>query len=303
MRPYAIVGTAVSPAWAIGKVLHYACRSCSLCGEKTVWKNRIDELKENHRTFEKQDVIPTEAKVICSACYDKHEVTRCAKTGKVFLTEDDCSEQFERDIKKKLSPYHPSSKISGPISPEGLCQIEKEARHLTCAKTGKVFLTEDDCSEQFQWDIKKKLSPYHPSSKISGPISPEGLSQIKKDAKLIEELLTDRWAGGTKQEFLKGYDIIEEIRLIREEKYFRDVAALEEALKLHVAQLGGNGYIKFFWKSHNERHSSRYIKGYGPKGNPYYGTTYSSESYFTGHAIAVRAEPSKRSRYRQKSPT
>ena len=87
-------------------------------------------------------------------------------------------------------------------------------------------------------------------------------------------MLTNSWAGGTKQEFLKGYDIIEEIRLIREEKLFKDVAALEDALKLHVAQLGGNGYIKFFWKPHKERGSESYIKGYGHKGNPYYGTTY-----------------------------
>ena len=162
MYSYIIGGGAV----VIAKILHCAFRSCSLCEERTVWKNRIDELQENHLAFEKQDVIPTEAKVICSACYDKHEVTRCAKTGKVFLTEDDCSEQFERDIKKKLSQYHPSSTISGPISPEGLCQIEKEAQHLTCAKTGKVFLTENDCSEQFRLKIKKKLSPYHPSGKL-----------------------------------------------------------------------------------------------------------------------------------------
>jgi hypothetical protein len=98
------------------------------------------------------------------------------------------------------------------------------------------------------------------------------------------------WAGGTKHENLKGCRTQKEIGRIEENGHMEDPEAVAHNLKIYAAQIGGNGYVRFFYERHQERNSEQYVAGYGKKGNPYYRTKYWTEVWYTGYATAIWAE-------------
>lgn len=65
-------------------------------------------------------------------------------------------------------------------------------------------------------------------------------------------------------------------------------------LKIIATQVGGNGYIKYYWEKHGDRKSEKVLKGYSENGNPYYGTRTTEVKWFTGYATAVLVEPNKK---------
>ena len=162
-----------------------------------------------------------------------------------------------------------------------------------CVKTGKLFLTKDDESTTFlNSQMCKNLSPYHPSSSISGALSPDGLAIIVREHDDLQGRYRN-WAGCSKQDYLRTFRIVKEIGLIRENEKHDDPASVEESLKWHCLQIGGNGLIKFFWDKHIRHHEEEYVAGYGKKGNPYYRTRRWTTTDFSGHAVAVLADASR----------
>jgi hypothetical protein len=160
-----------------------------------------------------------------------------------------------------------------------------------------VFFSKDDVLSGFHSSQAfKDLSPNHPFSQVKA-LSADGLIRIKQEHKEYLER-TSRWAGCSKQDFLRGFHIIKEIELIRESGY-GDPAEVEAALKKHCLQKGGNGLIKFFWDKHIRHHKAEYVAGYGKKGNPYYRSRHWTTADFSGHAVAIIAESASRSNGRK----
>lgn len=160
-----------------------------------------------------------------------------------------------------------------------------------CCKTGELFNAGLDCSTKMSYrQMRANLWPHHHSASLSGSLSPEGEAAIAREhAEMMGRLAS--WAGGTRNEYLRGFRIVRDIGLIREDRECPDVATVEERLRQQTAQIGGNGFVKFFWNRHHEGTPETYIRGYGHRGNPYFGTRYRHSNYFTGHAVAVCAVP------------
>lgn len=220
-------------------------KHCDLC-DSICKINQAEILKVNYAKYLKIDDEVNKAEYICEKCFNSRELTKCAKAGYVFLRSKDQMHKFyNSQMRKNLFPHHPSSQISGSLSPEGFTIIEQEHKEL-----------QNRC-----------LS----------------------------------WAGCTKQEFLREYRIKKEIKLIRTINKHGDPAQVESELKWHCLQIGGNGLIRFFSDKHIEYHEEEYIAGYGAKGNPYYRTKRWTTAYFSGYAVAVIAESKKSSFGSQKT--
>lgn len=166
----------------------------------------------------------------------------------------------------------------------------EERQRDRCCKTGKTFHMRDDRSADFRSSqMCRNLSPHHPSSQIYGALSPDGLAAIDREHQELQSRFR-RWAGCSKQDFLRGHRITKELKLIRSDDGYDDPARVEEALKWHCLQIGGNGLIKFFWDKHIRHHEEEYVAGHGKNGNPYYRTRRWTTADFSGHAVAVLAE-------------
>lgn len=103
----------------------------------------------------------------------------------------------------------------------------------------------------------------------------------------------NHWISGTKNEYLKGYKIVKEIGYVEINIKCDSPNKVEELLISKCVILGANSYIKFFWKKHfvSEPETDT---NFSAKGNIYYTTKYNKYSYFTGSAIAVIVESTKR---------
>lgn len=172
-----------------------------------------------------------------------------------------------------------------------LCQKCFDSHAYTrCKKTGQVFRCRDDCGAKFRSSqMRRNLSPHHPSSQIYESLSPEGLAIIDREHQDLQSRYRS-WAGCTKQDYIRGYRVTKEIKLIRSDSGFDDPAEVENSLKWYCLQIGGNGLTKFFWDKHIRHHEEEYVAGHGKNGNPYYRTRRWTTADFSGHAVAVVAE-------------
>ena len=100
------------------------------------------------------------------------------------------------------------------------------------------------------------------------------------------------WVKGTKGEYIRDYKTIKTIGHIEYNgTECADPSEVEEKLKLRAIQVGGNGYVGFYYDPHPLRHSIKYVAGHGYKGNPHYGRADITVKWFTGYATAVVVEP------------
>lgn len=204
------------------------------------------------------------------------------------------------DLKKNYSAHNKHDPTIDQA--EQICDVCFRSRLLKrCAKTGAIFLWAQDRSNEFHGSQKRKnLSPHHPSSQITGSLSPEGFAIIEREHQELQSRCRS-WAGCTKQDYLRGYLITKEIKLIRSDAGFDDPAEVENSLKWHCLQIGGNGLTKFFWDKHIRHHEEEYVAGYGKNGNPYHRTRRWTTADFSGHAVAVLAETTSPSANSKKS--
>ena len=189
--------------------------------------------------------------------------------------------------------------LSDPFvaSIEFLCEACFRSRALArCGKTGLIFPKHLDKSQEFRGSqICRNLSPCHPSSKIYGPLSEQGLTIIGQEHAAMQDRLR-RWAGGTRFEHLQGFRIIRDLGVVQGSD--ESLGTIVDLLKWHTVQIGGNGYIRYFWDKQLCPHEEEYVAGYGAKGNPYYRTRRWNTVIYNAHAIGVVAEP-----LSQKSPS
>ena len=175
-------------------------------------------------------------------------------------------------------------------SVEFLCEVCFRKRELArCDKTGIIFPKHLDKSHEYRGSqIYRNLSPCHPSSKLFGPLSEQGLSIIGQEHEEMQDRLR-RWAGGTRFEHLQGYRIIRDLGVVQGSN--ESIGTIVDLLKWHTVQIGGNGYIRYFWDKQICPHQEEYIAGYGVRGNPYYRTRRWNTVLYNAHAIGVVAEP------------
>lgn len=90
---------------------------CDLCG--CICKdNYIVFLKDNYIQYGKNDLKIIQSEWVCKQCSDERELTICAKTHNVFLKAENQMCRFRcSQFLQNLDPYHPSSQISGNLSP------------------------------------------------------------------------------------------------------------------------------------------------------------------------------------------
>ena len=210
---------------------------CGLCTRRTLTIfNCRDELLANYKEHGADDLLFSDRRVACGGCRDRLLLTRCCKTGMVFLAKHDRSAEYRKSA---------------------LCAA---------------------------------LSPYHPSCRLMGPLCGEAITAISMEYEEVLERLA-HWAGGQRGNYLRGWRIVGVIGPVCEDDRMSSPEAVEARLRTQTAQIGGNGYVGFHWDKHTESTAYTYIRGYGPKGNPWYGTRYNHTHYFTGYAVAVRAVP------------
>jgi len=100
---------------------------CDLSGlQFDVRKNRASKLRENYQSFGVSDASVMNAVFVSPQIYAAKELTRCIKTGKVFLNKEDCYSRFASDLYPCLAPRHPDCKLEGKLSPDGFRLLQQE---------------------------------------------------------------------------------------------------------------------------------------------------------------------------------
>jgi hypothetical protein len=226
---------------------------------------------------------------ICSDCFVKLSLRRCSLCSDSFDVFKDCRDSLIKNLhehKKDASTF---------VDKKYLCPncFAKNSFAL-CARCKKSTLLARSCAPKYFENerLREWLLPYHEESQHDrdyGVLCPACYDQLQDSADAVAERYNN-WLGGTKGDFLRGYRILKSLGRIEEHGRMNDPDAVAKNLRLYAAQKGGNGYIQFFWERHQERHAEEYVAGYGPKGNPYYRTTYHTDVWYTGYATAVLAE-------------
>jgi len=239
----------------------------------------LDEWKLQYDKFEH----------LCKDCLDKCTARKCALCSVPFNLFNNCRESMVKNLhehKKDASTF---------ADKKYLCQncFARNAFYL-CARCKISSLGPQSCREKYFGNerLRKWLLPYLPESKRDqdyGVLCPACYDQLQAIANVVADRYKN-WLGGTKGDYLRGYRILKTLGRIEEHGRMDDPDAVAKNLRLYAAQKGGNGYIQFFWERHQERHAEEYVAGYGPKGNPYYRTTYHTDVWYTGYATAVLAE-------------
>lgn len=173
--------------------------------------------------------------------------------------------------------------------PPHICVGCKNARAFAkCAITGTIFLRQHNQLSTFKDSVmQRNMLPRHPLAKTSGYISPSGLAVIEAGHREVQCNIRE-WVAGTKGERVSRHQTVATLGTIRSEYATASISAVEDQLKWHSAQLGGNAFTDFIWERHVDFEEERYVAGYGPKGNPYHRTRRQKVVTYTGRATAVR---------------
>jgi hypothetical protein len=287
-----------------------------------LFADRVDDLQKLKKVGEWE---PRYGKFehVCAGCLTKLTRKLCALCSKPFDVVEDARDLLISNlIEHKPNPMSLPKKVShllneyqqkryqeGPqcLDKKHICpDCFQRNRFARCVRCGGSLNLKENCSPNYSQDenLRIWLSPYHDEWKNhseyeSGVLCLGCYNQLKAAASAVIERF-ENWAGGTKGEYLRGYETKRVFGLIEENKRVEDPAAVAHNLKFYAAQKGGNGYIQFFWERHTESLPEKYVAGYGPKGNPYYRTKYSTEVWYTGYATAIWAE--RRSGPKNKQP-
>jgi len=153
-----------------------------------------------------------------------------------------------------------------------------------CTHCKNIFC--DDCiDENDSMELCKKCNDkYEEKKAIEEEIRKK--KEAKEKARYTKNL--KNWIGETKQEYMKGFNIIEDLGIIEiNTKNCETPREVEIQIKHQALLINANAYIKFFYDKQIEHHEEEYVAGYGSKGNPYMRTNRYTEKYFTGYATAV----------------
>ena len=214
-----------------------------------------------------------------------------------------CGEKAYRNKLKALLQNHAEFKVTEKevVKASFVCtDCLKSSTYLRCLVTEKPFYSIENCAEELLLSGKlPELVPYVESAmkfcdgKMHS-LSPDGLSLVEK---AYEQYLKNfrLFIGGTKHEYVKGFDVVRMISRIEVKKTVdcQNPSEVEDYIKRFCAQLGANGFIKFFYDKIIDHHEEEYVAGYGKKGNAYYRTRHWTTACYVGTAEAVILRPRK----------
>lgn len=181
-------------------------KHCELCG--SICKiNQSERLKVNYTKYLKIDDEVNKAEYICEKCFDSRELTKCAKTGYVFLRSKDQMQKFyNSQIRRNLFPHHPSSQISGSLSPEGFTIIEQEHQELQSRYANWVGCTKQEFFREHH--IKKEIKLIRTKDEHDDPAQAE--SELKWHCLQIGgngliKFFSDKHIEYHEEEYIAGY--------------------------------------------------------------------------------------------------
>ena len=233
---------------------------------------------------------------LCSECWIEIKKVPCSLCNKKF-------DIFKTKRADLLKNYKGHGILNNKVSnAKQVCpRCYENLRHSKCSNCSKSFRAQDNYKEKSKRKVETLFKPYHVDYSSYSPKGPcicqECYQECVKSCREIRVGLNQSWVKGTRSEFIKGYRIVKSLgRIDYKGTACSEPAEVEKSLKLYSVQLGGNGFIKFYWEKHVKQNSRSVLAGYSKNGNPYYKTEYNSKKWFTGYATAVILEPSRSGR-------
>jgi hypothetical protein len=181
-----------------------------------------------------------------------------------------------------------------------ICPSCYDFRYLVvCSRCSQTFELRNNRIEDYNnnAEIKSMLYPYSPFYSTTWKnLCLNCYEHCLNEIHDVKHRL-NTWAGSVRSDYIREFRTIRTLgRVGYEKKSCVEPGQVENYLKLYTAQLGGNGFVKFYFEKHEKVHSERVVAGYNEDNKPYYGIQRSIEHWFTGYATAVIAEPSQAKR-------
>lgn len=165
---------------------------------------------------------------------------------------------------------------------------------VTCSRCKSAFRIVNDQATTYNsnLEIRKWLRPHNPFYSRSWSHLCPDCYELCTSACLHVQYNFSHWVGGVRSDYIRDFKTIKTLgRVEYLGRSCSEPAEVEHYLRLYSAQLGGNGFVKYYWKKNDKRNYESVLDGYSSRGNPHYHTELSVESWFTGYATAVIAEP------------
>lgn len=181
-------------------------KHCNLC-DSICKTNQADSLKDNYTKYLKIDDQVNKAEYICEKCFNSRVLTKCAKTGDVFLAAQDQMQRFDdSQMKGNMYPHHPSSLISGSLSPKGFAMIEQEHKELQSRCHCWAGCTKQEFLQEYR--IKKEIKLIRTINKNGDPAQVE--SELKWHCLQIGgngliRFFSDKHIEYHEEEYIAGY--------------------------------------------------------------------------------------------------
>jgi hypothetical protein len=275
---------------------------CSHCGceNKGVtfileWGNYVSDLKKVKPMLEKVnawDNLYEKYDRLCVECFTQIKQQECSICNESFEVLEDHRENLLANLRshdQSVEHFYKKKHICPKC-----CRRNLYSNCVRCEES--VLESENQSSSYKENEEKKWLIPYSVSKKNNEEYCYSVLCAIcyeeleNKINGVVERY--SNWAGSSKSESIKGFKTVTTFSRIEENGQMSSTEDVANRLKLYSAQVGGNGYVDFYWERHEERYSNEYVAGYGPKGNPYYRTQYFKDVWYTGYATAVYVDRS-----------
>jgi len=257
---------------------HFFNMSCHLTHLK-----KIGEYKQEYDSF----------KILCLDCWGVISSPPCGLCNTNFDVFSDRKKELLEHLKQyNVLEDHPKALDADHICPKCF----KKLQYSECSRCLKAFQSIDNKAIAYSKDeeIKKWLYPNSPFySIVWNNLCPSCYGICKSACQEVQENIKS-WVSGSKYEYIHKFNTVKTLgRIEYKDELCSDPGQLEERLKPYSVQLGGNGFVKFYYEKNEKRYQNKVIAGYSKNNNPYFRTEYTMERWFTGYATAVIVEASK----------
>lgn len=278
--------------------MSWQCSNCNAAGTTLAWcwdygdyASDLKKLSARLEAVRAWDSAHDKHVHLCHECFKKITTKECSVCKKAFEVLEDQREKLLTNLREHNQATTNFSDKKH-ICPQ-CCEKNSFAKCIRCEES--ILKRESQSSNYCQNEkLRNWLIPYcvdakHHETYSSGVLCVGCYEKLQDKADSVAARYKN-WAGGTKEEGLRGFKIVETLCRVEENRRMENTDDVAKNLKFYAAQVGGNAYTQFFWERHEEQHAEEYVAGHGPKGNPYYRTRYTKEIWYTGYATAVYAE-------------
>lgn len=267
----------------------FKSKSCGRCqevfrlGNSSSYLRLLKGTSADNPEFEKIEHL-------CSDCWSILKINRCAICSKKFNIE--CS-QTDKIIKNFELHEIKTPKVT---KKEFICSpcYERNLRDK-CVGCGGIIFNISSRMKDYK-NINKEMLHYNNSYFYQSPdcVCVNCFNETVNEIKRIKSIIEEDWAGITKEEYLRGFEIERTVGRVEYEGIgCKDPSKVKEKLKIHAANMGANGCVEFFQERHTLSTPETYEAGRSENNNPYYRTHYNKKVWYTGYATAVLVKSKK----------